>query len=188
MLNHPPNDFQQVGNPTSKRVQFLAHCVCKVVLSASRLMVQITCNGSQVGSMRTTLDSQYRDILLVVPSSVSCSRGPGHPFSSERARIVEMASARTLHRLLGLLRRNFRLNNEIYSLRNVEESERYLVEEKMQDADEALREIIETIELWENNEDLWSRSELEQIRNIKGRVLGEGIRWWAGNPPWNDAA
>lgn len=56
----------------------------------------------------------------------------------------------------------------------------------MEKPDAVLSEVIAIVRAWEGTEYAWSMSEWEQAKQIQKRILADGKRWWAGNPPWKD--
>lgn len=104
----------------------------------------------------------------------------------ERMRKLQIISTKTLRGLRDLIRTRYELDVEIWSLRNVRKPDRIIVLEKMEKADAVLSEILAIVRAWEGTEKSWSKSEWEQAKNIQKRILADGKRRWAGNPPWEE--
>lgn len=99
---------------------------------------------------------------------------------------LQMVSPDTLRNLRELIRERYELDVEIWSLRNVRRPDRWIVEEKMEKADAVLLKIFTIVHAWDTTQGSWTEAEWKQAKEVQTRVLAEGKRWWAGNPPWDD--
>lgn len=99
-------------------------------------------------------------------------------------RKLQMVSPDTLRNLRELIRERYELDVEIWSLRNVRRPDRWIVEDKMEKADAVLLKIFTIVHAWETTQGSWTEAEWKQAKEIQNRILAEGKRWWAGNPPW----
>lgn len=104
----------------------------------------------------------------------------------ERMRKLQTISTDTLRGLRDLIRTRYELDVDIWNLRKVRKPDRHIVEEKMVRADAILSEIFAIVRAWDGTEKSWTKSEWEQAKNIQKRILADGKRRWAGNPPWED--
>lgn len=165
----------------------MAHCRCKFVLSSSNLAVEIIWNEIQMCStiiedVQRVTKSESRNILIIL----SPCKDRDLPERDERTGMLKMISLGTLHRLREHIRTKYKLDVEIWSLRNIKKPNREIVEEKMKKADVVLLEIMTITNAWEGTESSWTRWEWKRVMEIRRRILADGKRWWEANPPWED--
>lgn len=97
------------------------------------------------------------------------------------------ASPETLRNLRDLIRLKYKLDIEIWGLRGARKPDRWIVEQKMEQADAVLAEVMEMVQLWEHQSDgAWDDAEWERVQDICSRLQAGGIRIWADNPVWNE--
>ena len=118
---------------------------------------------------------------------LKCERRERERKKRDNERIkLQTVSPDTLRSLRELIRERYELDVEIWSLRNVRRPDRWIVEKKMDKADAILLKIFSIVHAWDGTEGSWTAIEWNQAKQIQGRVLAEGKRWWAGNAPWDD--
>jgi hypothetical protein len=103
---------------------------------------------------------------------------------------LQIVSPDTLRNLRELIQEKYTLDVEIWSLRNVRMSDRWIVEEKMKKADTILSKIFATVDGWKTTQGSWTDAEWKRAKEIQNCIMSEaeGKRWWAGNPPWEDVS
>jgi len=84
------------------------------------------------------------------------------------------------------VRRKYQLDIQIWANRGYRKPDRPLVEKDMEEADAVLQEIMTMITSWEESDIVWTSDEWKLAQEIKQRLLMDGKRMWAGNPPWNE--
>lgn len=89
-----------------------------------------------------------------------------------------------LQRLRELIRQRHELDNEIWKNRNVRRADRKVMTPKMMQADALLVEIQDTVRSWQMDSVIWTKDELRVATEIRDRLLENGKRNWAMEPPW----
>lgn len=103
----------------------------------------------------------------------------------ENIRKLETASPEALRELRELIRRRYALDCEIWNLRHRTKPYRPIVERKMVQADEVLKEITSIVDAWGDNRDhSWTEEEWERVTEIRRRLAKDGKRVWISDPPW----
>jgi hypothetical protein len=102
---------------------------------------------------------------------------------NKRLKSTEPENLRTLR---DNVRRKYQLDIAIWADRGVRRPDRPLVEKKMEEADALLDEILQIVNTWEKSDNVFTDAEWELAEEIKKRLLVDGKRRWAGNPPWGE--
>lgn len=103
-----------------------------------------------------------------------------------RAQRRAMTEPENLRALRDQVRRKYQLDIDIWAERGVRKPDRPLVQKKMDEADDLLTEIINTIKMWEAQEGMFNAEEWKYAQQVKTRLLQDGIRRWADKAPWNE--
>jgi hypothetical protein len=185
----PINKFDQSGTSRDGSPCYVAYCVCKFVLSGNSLSVEIIwdrkrmCNA-RIENIQRVTKSESRNILIILSPCEREYEGRDQPKRDERVGRLKVMSPDALCRLREHIRTRYQLDTEIWRLRKIRKADRGVVEEMMKRADMVLLEIYTIIKAWENTESSWTSDEWDQVMEIQQRILAEGKRWWADNPPW----
>ncbi|KIW08013.1 uncharacterized protein PV09_00959 [Verruconis gallopava] len=106
----------------------------------------------------------------------------------QRERELELkrmgTSPTALLHLRELVRSRYELDMEIWRMRDTRRANRKVLEEKMHRADVLLREIQATVSSWKMDREVWEEDELDMAKEIQSRLMEDGKRNWALNPPW----
>jgi hypothetical protein len=102
---------------------------------------------------------------------------------NQRLRSTEPENLRALR---DNVRRKYQLDIDIWAERGVRRPDRPLVEKKMEEADALLDEIVNTVNTWEERDNIFNPDEWRLAEQVKARLLMDGIRRWADKPPWNE--
>ncbi|KAF2117304.1 hypothetical protein BDV96DRAFT_23797 [Lophiotrema nucula] len=97
---------------------------------------------------------------------------------------ISQASPATLRDLRELIRKRYKLDIDIWSLRGVRVPDRPVVKEKMEQSDAILDEILAMVETWGDNGETFEDEERKKMQMVKARLKGPGKRNWATHPPW----
>jgi hypothetical protein len=100
---------------------------------------------------------------------------------SERLKSTEPENLRALR---DNVRRKYQLDIDIWAERGVRRPDRPLVVKKMEEADAVLDEIVQFVNTWEESNNMFNVAEWKLAGQIKARLLMDGKRRWADNPPW----
>jgi hypothetical protein len=101
----------------------------------------------------------------------------------DREDLLHCNSAKALHELRNLIRLRYELDMDIWSMRGIGVADRNVVEKKMAKSDEILHLIRSRVENW-SAESGWDELEWEYAAEVKERLLADGKRIWADDPPW----
>jgi len=96
--------------------------------------------------------------------------------------LINHNTTRALQELRDLIRERYELDMEIYRLRNISYANRDLVIKRMVKSDEILQKIHSIVEIW--NPESFNETEWPYAEQVKERLLADGKRIWATNPPW----
>jgi len=141
------------------------------------------CNA-RIENIQRVTKSESRNILIILSPCEREYEGRDQPKRDERVGRLKVMSPDALCRLREHIRTRYQLDTEIWRLRKIRKADRGVVEEMMKRADMVLLEIYTIIKAWENTESSWTSDEWDQVMEIQQRILAEGKRWWADNPPW----
>lgn len=102
----------------------------------------------------------------------------------QRDQLVNHNDSRALQELRDLIRERYELDMEIYRMRTYTEANRDLVEKRMVKSDEVLQKIRSIVEVW--SPATFDESGIEWVvaEQVKERLLADGKRIWATDPPW----
>jgi hypothetical protein len=100
----------------------------------------------------------------------------------QRDQLEKHNNPRALQELRDLIRERYELDMEIYRLRNVTPANRDLVIKRMVKSDEILQTIRSIVEIW--NPESFETIEWSYAEQVKDRLLADGKRIWATDPPW----
>ncbi|KAI9776336.1 MAG: hypothetical protein M1839_000416 [Geoglossum umbratile] len=113
--------------------------------------------------------------LPVAPGDVPTPLAPGRKVQPEEIRDLGE-----------LIRKRYKLDVEIWTLRHVRPRDRSIVEDKMKRSDAILQKIRRTIYAWDSPAAFSSQRDYERWQDIKVRIEAAGKRDWAAHPPWED--
>jgi hypothetical protein len=122
------------------------------------------------GNVTQQCDVPQRDIP---PGDIPNTLAPGQKVKAEDIR-----------GLAELIRKRYKLDVEIWSLRDVGSCDRQIVLDKMHRSDAALRKIKSIIRTWDRHDAFESQEDWGKLQQIKKRMEKNGKRTWEGNPPW----
>jgi hypothetical protein len=83
-----------------------------------------------------------------------------------------------------LIRTRYKLDVQIWSLRDVGSCDRHIVVDKMHRSDAALRKINSIIRTWDRRDAFELQEDWDKLQKIRKRIEASGKRTWADNPPW----
>ena len=104
----------------------------------------------------------------------------------QRDQLVNHNTPRALQELRDLIRERYELDMLIYRLRNISLSNRDVVIKRMDKSDEILQKIRSIVEIWNPNS--FDETEWTYAQQVKERLLADGKRIWATDPPWSTDA
>lgn len=101
-----------------------------------------------------------------------------------RSKRLKSTEPENLRALRDNVRRKYQLDIDIWAERGVRRPDRPLVVKKMEEADAVLDEILQMVNTWEESDNIFNAAEWKLAEQIKARLLMDGKRRWANNPPW----
>merc|ERR1711981_382080 len=107
---------------------------------------------------------------------------------AQRRREIEAkrnaTSPEALQHLRELVRQRYELDNEIWKHRKVRRADQPVLKAKMDQADALLQEIQGIVRGWRIDGDAFDDAEARVAIEIRDRLLEDGKRNWAKQPPW----
>lgn len=112
---------------------------------------------------------------------------PPHLASLKDDRNGKMIEPKELRDLLESIRERYKLDREIWGLRDVNVANRVLVKQRMQRADAMLDHIQRTVISFDNRIYFESDEDYRAFLDIKARVMDRSKRVWGNRGPWLDS-
>lgn len=98
----------------------------------------------------------------------------------------QKATKDELRDLRDLIRYRYALDGEIWNLRDIQEYNKEVVEDKMRQSDAALAKIERILASLDDASYFSTTLEFTQLQLIRQKIANGGARRWAGRPPWNE--
>lgn len=195
-------DFTKVALPSLKRRDsfdgegqgHIVYFVCVLISTGTGITVEIMWEGLIIGTMKNVSmeaihSTNSGDILLVfTPHEEAYFSFSASGLVSAREKKAAISSEE-LFLLREHLRTRHSLDGEIWSLRHVRQPDRPVVEDRMEEADAVLHQIVAVVQSWNReSSESWNAEEWVLAEEIQKRLLADGKRWWVGNPPWMESS
>ena len=160
-------------------------------LHEARLKDELNKKDAEIRKQRQRLDTQAR----IAREEEAKAREQALAQERETQRLQNLRELRNkrlkstepenLRALRDNVRRKYQLDIAIWADRGIRRPNRPIVVKKMEEADALLDEILQTVNTWEKSDNVFTDAEWELAEEIKRRLLVDGKRRWAENPPWN---